>query len=393
MLVDSELSEHTSGGRAIAPRLLTEARVERIAEPSGGARDCGGGGDVAPVRPGEELPWEALGRYLRDNLELTGTMTVLQFPNGGANLTYLVQFGEQRLVVRRPPFGVIAPGAHDMRREYRVLSKLWRGFDPAPRAILFCDDPGVVGSDFVVMEYRVGTVIWDAIPSGMRHHTDVGRRVGMAVISALGELHSVDVDAVGLADLGKPDGFVARQLSGWTKRWELAAPPDAEPLVAALGERLARSMPPSPRASILHNDFKLDNCQFDESRPDRVQSVFDWDMATLGDPLVDLGTLLNYWPDPTDTDDDRPMYHPGMEAFGLPTRDELIAQYAESSGNDVSGVPWYEAFACWKQAIVLQQLLTRYLRGETTDERMASRGPLIAPQARRAELILDRAGL
>ena len=152
----------------------------------------------------------------------------------------------------------------------------------------------------------------------MSSHADVGQRVGLAVVDALAELHLVDPDAVGLGDLGRPDGFVQRQVAGWTKRWELAAPPDAEPLMPVIGERLAAAIPSSPRPAILHNDYKLDNCQFDPSDPDRVKSIFDWDMATLGDPFVDLGTLLNYWPDPSDTDEDRAIHNPGMESLGLP---------------------------------------------------------------------------
>jgi aminoglycoside phosphotransferase (APT) family kinase protein len=350
--------------------------------------------EVAPVRPGEELDWDALAGYLRSHLpELAGDFRVLQFPNGSANLTYLVQIGQTDLVVRRPPLGQLAPGAHDMRREYRTLSALWRQFDKAPRAFLFCDDHFVIGSDFLVIEYRSGTVIWGTIPPSMRSHRDVGRRVGLAVIDALAELHLVAPASAGLADLGRPDGFVERQVAGWKKRWSLAAPPGAEPLMEVIGGRLERAMPRSPRASILHNDYKLDNCQFDPADPDRVKSIFDWDMATLGDPFVDLGTLLNYWPDPSDTKDNSPIFNPGMESLGLPTRAEVIDRYASGTGLDVGDVKWYEAFACWKTAVILQQLHTRYLRGESTDERMATRGDRISGQARRAMMILDDAGL
>jgi aminoglycoside phosphotransferase (APT) family kinase protein len=350
--------------------------------------------EVADIRPGEELDWDALLGYLRANLpELGEEFRVLQFPNGSANLTYLVQVGDQRLVVRRPPFGQIAPGAHDMRREYRTLSRLWRYFDRAPRAFLFCDDHSVVGSDFLVMEYRSGEVIWGAVPASMGSHANVGRRIGFAVVDALAELHRLDPANTDLGDLGRPDGFVSRQVAGWKKRWALAAPTGDEPLMDLVGERLQRTMPTSPRACILHNDYKLDNCQFDPSDPDRVKSIFDWDMATLGDPLVDLGTLLNYWPDPSDTDDNRPIFNPGMEDLGLPSRRQVIERYAFGTGLDMGDVPWYEAFACWKTAIILQQLYTRYLRGETSDERMATRGDSIGAQARRAVTILDEANL
>ena len=363
--------------------------MEPQARPAPGALDAVVP-QVAPVRPGEDLDWDSLAAYLRANMsQVEGDLHVLQFPNGSANLTYLIELGERRLVVRRPPFGQLAPGAHDMGREYRTLSRLWRYFDRAPRALLFCDDHSVVGSDFLVMEYRSGQVIWDAIPPSMASYGDVGRRIGWAVVDALAELHRLDPVASQMGDLGRPEGFVARQVAGWKKRWALTAPLRAEPLMDAVGERLAQTVPASPRPSILHNDYKLDNCQFEQAAPDRVKSVFDWDMATLGDPLVDLGTLLNYWPDPSDTEDNRPIYHPGMENMGLPTRNQVVERYAAGTGLDVTGVHWYEAFGCWKTAVILQQLHTRYLRGETTDERMASRGDSVSAQARRAMTILD----
>lgn len=350
--------------------------------------------EVAPVRPGEELDWDALAAYLREHLSgLDGEMRVLQFPNGSANLTYLVAFGDERLVVRRPPFGRLAPGAHDMRREHRVLAQLWRGFDRAPRAFLFCDDHTVVGSDFLVVEYRSGEVIWGAVPASMRHDPEVGRHLGRAVVDALADLHLVPPEAVGLAGLGRPQGFVERQVAGWAERWELVAREEIAPLMAAVGDRLAQAVPSSRLVSILHNDYKLDNCQFAPTQPDRVRSIFDWDMATLGDPLIDLGTTLNYWPDPSDTDDSAALVVPGLETLGLPTRAEVVDRYAQVTGFDVDAVPWYEAFASWKTAVVLQQLYARYLRGESTDERMAARGEMVAQQARRAATVLDRAGL
>ncbi len=157
--------------------------------------------------------------------------------------------------------------------------------------------------------------------------------------------------------------------------------------------RLQRTIPAPTRTSVLHNDFKLDNCQFDPGDPDRITSVFDWDMATIGDPLVDLGTLLNYWPDPSDTDENRPIYNPGWTSSGCRPRAEVVERYASANGVDVDTVAWYEAFACWKTAVVLQQLYIRYVRGESTDERMATRGEKVSAQAGRAMTILEQAGL
>jgi aminoglycoside phosphotransferase (APT) family kinase protein len=219
--------------------------------------------DAAKVRPGEDLDWPKVAAYLRARLPgLDGELKVLQFPNGAANLTYLLRFGGQPLVLRRPPFGRLAPGAHDMAREYRVLSRLWRAFPPAPKALLLCEDHSVIGATFFVMEFRSGVVIWNEIPEPMRHHPDVARRVGFAVIRALAGLHQVDYASCGLAGLGRPDGFVARQVRGWRSRWEAVAPgarAEARPLMEEVADKLERTLPHPQRSSILHNDIKLDS--------------------------------------------------------------------------------------------------------------------------------------
>lgn len=359
--------------------------------------------ELAPVRPGEELEWPSLERYLRDALAVASPpveipptpMEVLQFPNGSANLTYLLRFGDREFVLRRPPFGRVAPGAHDMKREHRVLSRLWEVYDRAPRAYVFCDDHDVVGSDFVVMERRVGEVVRGAIPPSMTHHADVGRRMGFALVDAMAELHLADPAACGLERLGRPDGFVQRQVEGWATRWGLVRP-ESHPVDGALDdmdrvpERLAASVPAPTRVSFVHNDLKLDNCQFDPADPDRVVSVFDWDMTTLGEPLVDLGTLLNYWPDPADGPEESRGSHEGMKTMGLPTRAEVVARYADRTGIDTAGVGWFEAFAQWKTAVVVQQLHDRWVRGESTDPRMETIADRLPVLARSAMVALDR---
>jgi aminoglycoside phosphotransferase (APT) family kinase protein len=341
--------------------------------------------EAAEVRPGQELDLDAVRAFLaREMPDVGGDLRVLQFPNGSANLTYLLQVGETKLVLRRPPHGRLAPGAHDMTREFKVLSRLWRSYPRAPRALALCEDKDVLGADFFVMEYRPGVVIWESLPEAMSTLADAGRRIGLAVVDALSDLHMVDPASCELGDLGRPDGFVSRQVRGWRQRWELVAPPDGVAAMSAAAEVLDRTQPRSAVASVLHNDFKVDNCQFSPDDPDRVVSVFDWDMATLGDPLVDLGTVLNYWPDPSDRPDDRGVYPEGLATLGLPTQAEVIEHYARRTGFDVSAARWYRAFACWKTAVVMQQLYDRYLRGETTDPRMATRGERVAELAARS---------
>ncbi|MGH7415396.1 MAG: phosphotransferase family protein, partial [Candidatus Rokuibacteriota bacterium] len=258
---------------------------------------------------------------------------------------------------------------------------------------LFCDDPAVLGADFFVMERRRGEVVRDAIPPALREHRDAGRRLAFALVEAMAELHALEPAACGLEDLGRPDGFIDRQLDGWAKRWALARPEDGPAEMERIHERLARARPALGRTSIVHNDLKLDNCQFAPDRPDRVASIFDWDMATLGDSLVDLGTLLNYWPDPMDTDATRRGARPGLAHMGLPTRAEITERYAALTGADPGAARWWEAFALWKTVVVVVQLHRRWARGESTDPRMAHIADRAPSLVAAVQVVLDNAGL
>jgi aminoglycoside phosphotransferase (APT) family kinase protein len=336
---------------------------------------------VIPVRPGDELDAPALERYLRSaelGLALPAEpMVVRQFATGRANLTYLVSFGGTRLVVRRPPRGTLAPGSHDMAREHNVLSRLGAAYPPAPLARHLCDDPTVIGAPFVVIDYREGVVIEDEVPPSMAHHPDVGRRVSLALVDAAAGLHTVDADAAGLSGLGRPDGYGARQVAGWGDRWNRVSGPDdaASPAMTSVAGELARTVPAPSRVSVVHNYLKLDNCQFVPADPDRVHSVFDWDMATLGDPLFDVGSLL--------------VAMTSNPVWGLST-DEALARYGERSGIDVTGIGWYLAFATWRTAVVVQQLYNRYRSGDSTDDRLAGMGEVVPTLADRAAALLTQ---
>lgn len=353
--------------------------------------------EVAPVRPGEDLDWNALEAFLRNSLpEVSGDFAVLQFPNGSANLTYRISFGDQQLVVRRPPLGQIAAGAHDMSREFRALSGLWEAYDRAPRPLAYSDDASIIGAEFLVIEYRSGVVISGAetIPPTMLALDQPGRRIGTALVDALVDLHLVDIEATGLVKLGRPEGFLPRQLRGWRSRWDAVSdvgPP--HPLMEVLADRLFATVPESPAPTVLHNDFKLDNCQFRPDDPDRVYTVFDWDMTTVGDPLVDLGTLLNYWPDPDGDGASERVSVPGLEGMGFPSREEIVERYAMRTGIDVRAASWYEAYGCWKTTVIMQQLYARYARGETLDARMGTRADRLDNVAARAIELLDGRGV
>ncbi len=340
--------------------------------------------ETEPVRPDEEMDWPAVADYLSTHIDgVSGSMQVRQFPGGSANLTYLISFGSKQYVLRRPPLGPVAPGAHDMAREHKVLSRLWRKFDRAPRSYHLCTDESVIGAKFIVVERRNGVVIRDRFPDSMRSQPRLAQRVSFALIDAMAQLHNVDPEEADLGDLGRPDGFVKRQVDGWAARWELAKDKDVA-LFYEVHRRLASALPVAQRVSVLHNDLKFDNCQFDAVDPDRVTSIFDWDMATLGDPLIDLGTLRGYWSDATDPVPRAARPDGATDAF--PTRADITQRYAEVTGLDTRGINWYEAFALWKTAVVVQQIYIRFARGQTQDVRfahIADRVPILLDAAAR----------
>lgn len=345
--------------------------------------------DTAPVRAGEALDWESLSAWLKANVdELKGEMQVSQFHGGHANLTYCVSFDDQELVVRRQPFGDIAPGAHDMKREFRALSGLNPVFDRAPKAFAFCEDTTVIGAPFLVMERRAGVVVRADIPAALKTHSNVEERISFALVDAMADFHAIDPVAAGLEKLGRPEGFVERQLIGWYKRWQLVTEQRDEAFeqVYAL---LVKAMPETRRNTLVHNDLKLDNCMFAAGNPDLVTTILDWDMTTIGDPLIELGTLLSYWREQGDATNRAPTIDLDMTKF--PSRQAMVSRYA-SGGADVSDIEWYEAFGLWKQAVVLKQLFHRYAVGESQDERMAAFPDFIPGQLQAAVEILTTGG-
>ncbi len=349
--------------------------------------------DTAPVRPDEALDETALAAYLRGRLPgADAPLTLRQFPGGHSNLTYLLRFGEQEYVLRRPPLGPVAPTAHDMTREHRVLSALWRVFRPAPRPYLLCEDPGVIGAPFYVMERRHGVVIRTELPPRIAGDPGRRRRVSEAVVETLVALHAVDWEAAGLAGLGRPAGFVERQVRGWAERYERAKTRDIA-AIRDLARWLAERIPPAPPPTLLHNDYKLDNLMLDPDDPGRVVAVLDWEMATLGDPLVDLGLLLCYWADGTDPPARRQSVSQVTAEPGFLSRAELLARYAAETGRDVARIAFYETFALYKVAVVVQQIYVRYERGQTKDPRFSGFEDRVAGLAEAALDVAERSGL
>jgi aminoglycoside phosphotransferase (APT) family kinase protein len=322
-------------------------------------------------------------------LSLTGDMTVTQFPGGHSNLTYDLAFGDVELVLRRPPFGPVPPRAHDMGREYRVLQAVHPHFQLAPKPYLLCEDPGIIGSVFYVMERRRGLVIRTEEPPSMTE--DARRQVSGALIDTLAQLHAIDVAATGLDALGKPAGFVARQIRGWTERWhgsKTSDVPDMEWLARWLEERV----PADPvRPTLVHGDYKLDNVMLDAAmfatnEPAKLVGVFDWEMSAIGDPLVDVGILLCYWVHAVSDDGAMPNV---TRRPGWFTRDEILARYAERSGSSVENITVYEVFAVFKLAVVIQQIYARFVRGQTDDPRFELVGERVAWLARVARNLAE----
>ncbi len=319
-----------------------------------------GQAETAPVRSGEEIDAVALSRYLRGKVDGDAEgLIVEQFPGGHSNLTYLLRLGACEYVLRRPPVGPVAPKAHDMAREYRVLARVHPVFPPAPQVYLLCEDASIIGVPFFVMERRHGIVLRGG------GYVDA-ERVSRAFMDCFVALHDIDLAAYGLLPLGKPEGFLERQVQGWSDRWRRSKTddvPDMDRVIVWLAEHMPQPLAPT----LVHNDFKLDNLMLATGDPGRVEAVLDWEMTTIGDPLVDVGLSLCYWTFGVTGG-------PDLGIGGWYSRDRFIQEYATRTGRDLSRIDWYEVLGIFKLAVILQQIYFRWNVGQTKDERFASLG-------------------
>jgi aminoglycoside phosphotransferase (APT) family kinase protein len=310
---------------------------------------------------------------------------------GRSNLTYRVRAGQSVYALRRPPLGHVIATAHDMKREFRVLAALADTAVPVPRPLALCEDASVNDAPFYVMEFKDGVVLQDRVPEGFLRGLDDGRRISQALVDTLATLHAVDYRAVGLADFGRPDGYLARQVERWSKQWEAnrTAPlPEIEELLA----RLARTLPASPPATIVHGDYRLGNMALDRHDPGRIAAIFDWEMATIGDPLADLGYTLIYWTEAGE------QAAGGVEATavsarpGFFTRAELVEAYAKASGRDLSAIDFYQVLALTKLAVISEGIYKRFTLGKTVGPGFEGLKRATEPLARRALEIADASG-
>lgn len=345
--------------------------------------------ETESVRPGEELNVDALETFLRRKLDDgVGNIRISQFPAGSSNLTYLISIDDAEYVLRRPPFGNTVKSAHDMWREFDVLSKLSAVYAPAPKPLLFCDDESVTGSEFYLMERRHGLIIRGALPDGDAVPFNA-EEVCRSFIQNLSNLHSLDYDAAGLADLGKPEGYPRRQVEGWTKRY-LAAKThehaELESVIAWLNEHI----PTESGASLVHNDYKFDNVMLEPQDLTRITAVLDWEMVTVGDPLMDLGTTLGYWMSEESGEEMMRMpFNPYVLMKNI-SRQQLVEMYAEASNRDVSNILFYYTFGSFKIAVIAQQIYARYAKGFTKDARFAAFDKFVAALGRIAKNAIQR---
>jgi len=346
---------------------------------------------VNPVRKGEELPNERLLEYLTAHIPgLEGPLIIEQFPAGFSNLTYLLRAGNRELVLRRPPIGARIKTAHDMGREYRILSHLYPVYQKVPRPLLFCDDEEILGAPFYVMERVKGIILRAQPPRDIDLSRELMRSLSQTFIENLAEIHEVDYEAAGLSDLGSPQGYVKRQVVGWTKRYRNARTDDV-PAIEQLSDWLLQHLPgDSPKAALIHNDYKYDNLVLSSHDLKQVVAVLDWEMATIGDPLMDFGTSLGYWVEVRDPEEWK-RYGFGLTSVpGSYTRAELLDHYSRRTGRRLNDPVFYFAYGQLKIAVIVQQIYFRYQKGLTRDPRFAQLGELVKACGLMAQRAIER---
>jgi aminoglycoside phosphotransferase (APT) family kinase protein len=342
-----------------------------------------------------------LGRWLADNGIGSGTPAVRLIGGGRSNLTYQLdagpaggQAGPGKLVLRRPPLGHVLPTAHDMAREYRVLTALTGTEVPVPRPLALCQDTDVIGAPFYVMEHVDGVVLRDRDDAAVLTPHQAGL-VSHRFVEMLAAIHGLDVAAVGLAGFGKPEGYLARQLARWQRQWELSATremPGYDELTRRLEAGLAAAASPAgpvTAGGLVHGDYRLDNMLIVPGEQPRIAAVVDWEMSTLGDPLADLGLALVYWTDPGEQDWLALRVAASVTtAPGFLTREQLAAQYARTTGRDLSRLGYYMAFGCFKLAVVLEGIHARFLQRKTVGEGFEREGEAVPALIERAHRML-----
>jgi aminoglycoside phosphotransferase (APT) family kinase protein len=329
------------------------------------------------VRQGEELDPAVIGQWLTQRVPgLTLPLSIHQFPGGASNLTYLLSFANREVVLRRPPFGHKAKSAHDMGREYRVMQGLRSVYPYVPEMLAFCENDSVIGSEFYVMERLNGVILRTNLPPDMSLSATDARQLCGNMVQRLVDLHQVDWEGTPLKELAREGDFVERQLSGWSDRFQKARTPDV-PDYQAITQWLGANRPAQIRKCLVHNDYRFDNLVLDSANPMNIIGVLDWEMATIGDPLLDLGNSLAYWIEASDPAPLQLMRRQPTHLPGMMSRDELVACYLAKSGLQVDSFRFYEVFGVFRLVVILQQIYYRFYHGQTQDKRFAGFGQLV----------------
>ncbi len=330
-----------------------------------------------PPRPGEELDTEALAGWLgRVRPELAGPVEVSQFPSGHSNLTYLVRVGGDELVLRRPPFGKKPKSGHDMHREWQVLSALAGHFPYAPEPVAFCDDTQVLGAPFFLMRRIRGLILRRDLPEGLELAPETMRALCCRLVDVHRELHALDHRAIGLEDFGHPEGYVERQITGWSQRYRAARTPDVPDFEEVMAW-LAENRPPERGAAVIHNDYRFDNVVLDPEDPLRIIGILDWEMATIGDPLMDLGASLAYWVQADDPPELQAIRLVPTTEPGALTRREVVERYLRGTGLEVDDFTFYYVYGLFRLAGIAQQIYYRFFHGQTQDLRFGRLGQAV----------------
>lgn len=322
---------------------------------------------ASEVRQGEQLNLETLNAYLKIQLsDFQNINTIQQYGGGYSNLTYLLKSDTKEYVLRRPPFGVAIKSAHDMEREFKVLQLLGAAaYAKKPNAILYCDNEAIIGCPFYLMERLEGVILRANTAAQLSTAGLDMLSLSKKLIDALVELHNLNIETSGLASLGKPEGYIKRQVEGWQKRYATAKTDDI-PELEKIGIWLQENLPNDNQATLIHNDFKFDNAIFDADLQ-QVIGILDWEMCTIGSPLMDLGVALSYWTEATDDASIR-----FFNMTWLPstmTRREVIDYYAAQSGRDLSNIIYYYIFGLFRNCGILQQIYARWKQGHSKDPR------------------------
>ena len=320
------------------------------------------------VRKDELINLDSLQSFLNTNLNNDSTLEISQFPSGYSNLTYSLKMGNKQMVLRMPPHGANIKSGHDMQREFKILSALKGNFNKTPVPIIFCEDKSIIGDEFYIMEKVNGTIFRGSQPKSDWPKNDLIPNLVNSFVKTFSEIHSLDIQKIGLQHFGRPQGYVSRQVKGWIKRYNNAKTHDFIGIDKTM-DWLTKNIPDSSEACLIHNDYKFDNLMFEISNKVSVNAVLDWEMATIGDPLMDLGTSLGYWIHETDPEMIQKLNLNITYIKGNPSRGELVHLYGERSGRSVKNILFYFVFGLFKIAGIIQQIYYRYKNGFTKDPR------------------------